>query len=151
MAETYFGIGKLNFFVFLIVYFMVVGLVAALFDPSLVGVGKDPSLQDLEKKTAYPNIDIDGKDAKTEKDKQINPLGNLPQMADWDKGAFGKISELFGTGIGIFWAGLTFNIPDMPLLLRLFMVIPVVGAFMIVMLDMIIDLLKAVFKVPLAG
>jgi hypothetical protein len=140
MADTYLGIGKLNFFVFLVVYFMIVGVVGALFDP--IGNGLVPTEESLSSGAGKWNVDV-------EKGSDSNILGDPPGLSFWD--TLTTIAKTIGTVFNIFWIGLTFNIPGMPILLRMFMVIPVVLVFIIVLFDIIIDLLNAVFKVPLAG
>lgn len=143
MADTYLGIGKLNFFVFLIMYILVVGVVSAIFDP--VGLGLVTTNENIAEGANKFPIDV----SKTGPKDNPNPLGGAPNVGIWD--AIGKVAGIIGTAIGIFWAGLSFNVPGVPLLLRTFMVIPVFVLFVVVLLDLIIDILKAIFKVPLAG
>lgn len=141
MADTYFGVGKINFFVFLVVYIMVVGCVGALFDP--VSAGLVPTQKDLEEGAGGFPVDVYGKDTRTTMGKQA------PKFDFWS--ALTTIAKTVSTALSIFVMGLTFNIPGIPILLRMFMVIPVVIVFIVVFLDIIIDILKAIFKVPLAG
>jgi hypothetical protein len=141
MAD-YFGVGKINFFVFLVVYISVVGLVAALFDP--VSAGLVPTQTELEKGASpFTGVDVYGKDTSTGMGKQSPGFIILS--------ALDIIGKTMGTALSVFWLGFTFNIPGIPVMLRFFMVIPVVIVLLVVCLDIIIDILKAVFKVPLAG
>ena len=144
MADTYFGVGKLNFFIFLVVYISVVGLVGAMFDPVGAGlVPTQPTQQDLEDGANSFPIDVYGKDTTTGMGKQP------PGFSFWS--ALDTVSKTISTALAVFWMGLTFNIPGVPVMLKFFMVVPVVIVLIIVTLDIIIDILKAVFKVPLAG
>lgn len=146
MADTYFGIGKLNFFVFLIVYFMIVGVVASVFNPTIAGVSPDMTEQSLEQGAdKWTSVDVE----RAENDKNT-PLGKSPPDFNlWN--AFGTVANICKTAFLVFWAGLTFNIPGVPTLLRMFMVVPVVIVFVVVIFDTLIDVLKAVFKIPAAG
>ena len=142
----YAGIGKINFFVFLVVFFMIVGVVGAIFDP--VGNGMVATEQDLIEGAGGWGIDVD----RTGETDSPNPLSkDSPSVGGsaWD--VLTTVFSTVVTALRIFWIGLTFNIPGVPLLIRMFMVIPVVVSFVAVILDIIIELLKAVFKVPMAG
>lgn len=142
----YAGIGKINFFVFLVVFFMIVGVVGAIFDP--VGNGMVATEQDLIEGAGGWGIDVD----RTGETDSPNPLSKDSPSA-WDvlTTVAASYFSTVVTALRIFWIGLTFNIPGVPLLIRMFMVIPVVVSFVAVILDIIIELLKAVFKVPMAG
>lgn len=127
MADTYFGIGKLNFFVFIVVYFMVVGVVGAVFDP--VGKGLVPTDDSLAKGAKQFDTGVMAKQ-------------KAPKADIW--GAFGMIGGVVSTGLGIFWIGMTFDIPGIPDMLRLFLTVPVLIVFFVVIIDILMDIIKTV-------
>jgi hypothetical protein len=119
MAETYLGIGKLNFFVFLCIYVIIVGVVCAMFNPSVTGFDNNPY-----------------KESNTFADKKT-PATDL-----W--GMFGFIGDIVKVALSVFWAGLTLNIPDVPIIVKAFMVTPVFLIFIVVIIDILLDIIKTV-------
>ncbi len=142
MAETYLGIGRFNIILFLVIYFMVVGVVGSLFDPTFYA---DKSLTEND---VNNGIDVWGMDSKVQGQtktallQQVNPtLWNA-----WD-----NIVKIFTTFLSLIFIGMTFSIPNVPTAVQLFMSVPVIILFAFIILDLVIDILKAVFKVPLSG
>jgi hypothetical protein len=142
MADTYLGIGKLNLILFMVVYFMIVGVVATIFNSAEDNtVLSDSSLSEGADSSWDRSTNLQqGKTVNVEK-----PSNNW-----WDSA--GKAIRILTSGVAIFWAGITFDLGDeFPLLLRLFLSVPVVLLFLVVVIDTIIEVLKAVFKVPFSG
>jgi len=127
-----------------VIYFMVVGVVSTVMNASEDGtVLSDSSLArgaDKWGRTTDRNgvIEYKGQPAK-------KPTGGILD-------AIGKIKDMFMLAFRLFWTGLTFDFgAGFPMIVRLFFAVPVVLLFFVVLLDEIIDLLKAVFKAPLSG
>jgi hypothetical protein len=124
MAETYLGIGKLNFFLFLIIFVFIVGAVAQVFQ------AKDPASVTAQNSKFNQ--------ATTFKDKPA-PTGN---WLDTVTSGMGMVK----TALGVFWAGLTLDIPDLPTAIRLIICVPVIIMFMVVLIDILVDVSDIAIK-----
>ena len=143
MADTYFGIGKLNFFLFLVIYMLVLGLVITMFN--------NTTNKEWDGKWHSPFGDIktpeNPSNEQTSLKKEVtNPIGLPNPMAPVEKlsNGFAKLGGIIMSALGIMWIGLTVNAPGMPDIVRIFMITPVVILLSVVILDIILDLIKAV-------
>ena len=96
---------KIDFVIFIIIYMMVVGIVSSIFNPEMYSFGEEdyvsPEIQEQVRNDNW-----------------------------WDGivNAITGIATALGNIISFLWAGLTLNIPEVPLVVRVVMCSPMWGA-----------------------
>lgn len=143
MADTYFGIGKLNFFLFLVVYMLVLGLVISIFNNTQNNAEWDGK---MHSPFGSVNSETPQQESPSLKKEVTNPIGLPNPMSPIEKlsGGFAKLGDIIMSALGIMWIGLTVDAVGMPEIIRLFMITPVVILLSVVILDIVLDLIKAV-------
>lgn len=142
MAETYFGIGKLNLLLFIVIYLLVLGLVISIFENVDVGKEWDGTLHSpFEDKTPKPV-----EDKSSLKKEVTNPIGLPNPMSPIERlsNGFAKLGEAIMAGLTILWIGLTVDTGSIPQIIKIFMATPVIVLLSIVIVDLLLDLIKAV-------
>lgn len=120
MSDSYFGIGKLNFILFLVIFMLVVGIVNVVFNPTAYGLGEQNML---------------GYEGGVFQDQQSQPA---------DNNIFTAISQfvaLIFAGLTLLSAGFYLNIPGIPMIVNLLLCVPVDILLVIVIIDIVRDIL----------
>ena len=120
MSDSYFGIGKLNFILFLVIYVLAIGITNAVFNPTTYSVGSGTGL---------------GFEAGVFKDQQQPPSGSDIFSA------LNQFVSIIFTGMSILFNGFWINVPGVPLIVNLLLCLPVDILLVIVLMDIIRDIL----------
>jgi len=112
---------KFEYVIFIFVYMMVIGLVSSAFNPDMYSFGEEDYVTQSE---------IDTGDVR-----QTSPED--PSL--WEKitGFFGGVFNVLGSIFTFMWAGLTLNIPNVPLIIKIALCSPMwVGLGYIIMTNL---------------
>jgi len=120
MSDSYFGIGKLNFILFLVIFMLCVGIINVVFNPTAYGLGEQNML---------------GYESGVFQDQQSQPSGG--DMFS----ALNQFVSLIFAGLTLLSAGFYLNIPGVPAIVNLLLCVPVDILLVVVIIDIIRDIL----------
>lgn len=120
MSDSYFGIGKLNFILFLVIFMIVIAIVNVVFNPTAYGIGSQSVL---------------GYESGVFQDQQKQPSGT--DMFS----AISQFVSLVFTGLTLLMSGFWLSIPGIPIIVNLLLCVPVDILLVVVLLDIIRDIL----------
>jgi len=120
MSDSYFGIGKLNFILFLVIYMLVIGVTNAVFNPAAYSVGSGSAL---------------GYEGGVFQDQQQQPSGTDIFSA------IGQFVSIIFSGLSLLLNGFWITVPGVPAIVNLVLCAPVDILLVIVLMDIIRDIL----------
>lgn len=114
------NLGRFNIIIFIVLYFLVVGFISTIF-----------SNQDVPSESEFKSKMTKNIGEGVPKEVKIN--NPLTLLSD--------IVSIVGNGLSIFVKGLTFDIPEVPLVIRLFLQVPIIVLLCVLIIDLILELI----------